>query len=143
MTLAGGELRVEAPCRSDYEVTCRSLTLVPLVFASPHPRVRTAEQDVTLIYAASGATRAWLGPWSGPTSDRLGALIGRTRAKVLRRLAVPSSTTDLALVLRQSPASISEHLAVLRDTGLVESHRSGRHVIYRRTLLGSSLAASG
>jgi DNA-binding transcriptional ArsR family regulator len=44
----------------------------------------------------------------------------------------------------QSPPSISQHLSVLRRSGLVTSWRSGRSVLYRRTTLASSIVeASG
>jgi len=54
------------------------------------------------------------------------------------------STTDLAGQLGQSSAAVSEHLAVLRRSGLVTSWRSGRRVLYQRTPLATSIvAASG
>lgn len=43
------------------------------------------------------------------------------------------STTQLARELRQSRASVNEHLAVLRNAGLLTSRRSGRSVLYRQT----------
>ncbi len=48
---------------------------------------------------------------------------------------MPLSTTQFARELGQSPASVNEHLSVLRDSGLVTSRRSGRSVLYRQTPL--------
>jgi DNA-binding transcriptional ArsR family regulator len=49
------------------------------------------------------------------------------------------STTELSLKLGQSPSSVSQHLSVLRRSGLVTSWRSGRRVLYRRTDLATSI----
>jgi len=94
-----------------------------------------------VIYAARGAGRVWeCGP-DAETADALGALLGRTRATILTRLAIPLSTTQLARELEQSPATISQHLSILRRNGLLTSWRSGRSVLYRRTPLASSFVA--
>jgi DNA-binding transcriptional ArsR family regulator len=49
------------------------------------------------------------------------------------------STTQVARDLGLSAASVSEHLSVLRRSGLVSARRSGRSVLYQRTLLGTEL----
>jgi len=76
------------------------------------------------------------------SGDTLAALLGRTRATILTRLAVPLTTTQLVRELGQSPATISGHLSVLRRSGMVSTRRSGRMVLYRRTVLGSSVVAA-
>jgi DNA-binding transcriptional ArsR family regulator len=52
------------------------------------------------------------------------------------------STTQLARELRQSPASVNEHLAVLRNAGLLTSRRSGRNVLYRQTPLAEYIVGA-
>jgi DNA-binding transcriptional ArsR family regulator len=47
------------------------------------------------------------------------------------------------MVLGQSPSSASQHLAVLRRSGLATAHRRGREVLYLRTPLATSLLAGG
>jgi DNA-binding transcriptional ArsR family regulator len=42
-----------------------------------------------------------------------------------------------------APATVSEHLAVLREAGLVTAERRGREVRYRQTPLAAALLQSG
>jgi Mn-dependent DtxR family transcriptional regulator len=51
----------------------------------------------------------------------------------------PASTTDLARRLNVTPSAVSQHLAVLRATGLVGRSRAGRVVLYGRTELADRL----
>jgi DNA-binding transcriptional ArsR family regulator len=71
---------------------------------------------------------------------RLDRLIGRSRATLLTALAQPASTSQLVAQLGISLGAAGDHLAVLRDAGLVSRSRSGRSVQYRRTALGDALA---
>ena len=41
--------------------------------------------------------------------------------------------TDVAVTLGLSPATVSHHLRVLEDAGLVQHIRQGRHRLYRAT----------
>ncbi|ACU34341.1 putative transcriptional regulator, ArsR family [Actinosynnema mirum DSM 43827] len=77
--------------------------------------------------------------WTPDRSRSLGALLGRTRAAVLAALTGTATTTELAARLRLSPASASEHVGVLRDSGLVVSRREGRTVLHSLTPLAQSL----
>jgi DNA-binding transcriptional ArsR family regulator len=52
------------------------------------------------------------------------------------------STTRIARELALTPSSVSQHLSVLRDSGLVHSWRSGREVHYRQTELAASFLAT-
>jgi DNA-binding transcriptional ArsR family regulator len=76
-----------------------------------------------------------------PATDALTPLIGATRAAVLRQLCQPMTTGTLASALGISAASVSEHTMVLRNSGLIDSHRSGRTVHHRRTAKGETLIA--
>jgi DNA-binding transcriptional ArsR family regulator len=92
----------------------------------------------TVIYPAWAAAV----PAAKQTRAGRDRLLGRNRAKIIHSLAAPGNTSHLAAELGLSLATVSDHLAVLRDAGLVESTRSGRSVIYRRTGLGDDLVAA-
>jgi ArsR family transcriptional regulator len=54
------------------------------------------------------------------------------RLEILHRLAgAPCEVNRLARELGLSQPNVSQHLAVLRGAGLVESERTGREVVYR------------
>lgn len=74
-----------------------------------------------------------------PVSDALAALLGPTRAAVLRALRTPRGTAELAQEVRISPASASEHAKVLRDAHLIETSRAGRSVRHSLTMLGAAV----
>lgn len=60
----------------------------------------------------------------------LARLLGSNRARVLAAAAEPVSTTGLVATTGLSLATISGHLRVLTDAGLLERRRSGRSVLY-------------
>ena len=72
-------------------------------------------------------------------NDHLAALLGPTRAAVLRTLWEPHGTAELAAAAGISPASASEHAKVLRDAYLIETHRVGRSVRHSLTPLGRTM----
>ena len=72
-------------------------------------------------------------------ADNLAALLGPTRAAVLRALAEPRGTAELADAVRISAASASEHAKVLRDANLIETRRQGRSVRHSLTPMGRTI----
>ncbi|MGA8113524.1 MAG: winged helix-turn-helix domain-containing protein [Actinocatenispora sp.] len=90
-----------------------------------------------LVYPARGGASE--PSVTGP--DALAGLLGAGRARVLRELVRPATSTQLAAALGVSLGTVSAHLAVLRDAGTVAGARAGRHVVYRRTDRGEALAA--
>jgi hypothetical protein len=78
------------------------------------------------------------GSRSGTALERL---LGPSRAAILIALEEPASTSQLVATLGQSLGGIGDHLAVLREAGLISRARSGRSVLYRRTPVGDALAA--
>ncbi len=116
----------------------RGLVLVPSAFATRLGVITRKPWQPTLIYPARGVGLLW----DEETTDRepaLAALLGATRARVLVACRTPTCTTDVAARLGVSPASASQHLAVLRDAGLVASRRDRRRVLHARTRLGDEL----
>ena len=75
-----------------------------------------------------------------PSKDALFDGFARVAASMAsgRRLEIldvlgqaPRSVEDLSLVIGQSVANTSHHLRRLADDGLVDSEKTGRHVVYR------------
>ena len=58
---------------------------------------------------------------------------------MLRALAAPRGTVELAGVVGISPASASEHAKVLREVYLIETVREGRAVRHSLTALGRTM----
>lgn len=143
VSLAGHTLSIDKPQHGDATYPGKILTLVPSVFVWPRLIINHEDSGAfELTYAARGVGRVWEGVEPEErTEDRLGALLGHTRAAILAMLSVPMSTTQVARDLGQSPGSVSQHLAILRDSGMVVSWRSGRSVLYRQTPLAASLVA--
>jgi DNA-binding transcriptional ArsR family regulator len=82
-------------------------------------------QSVTLL--AEGGRRS------------LEVLMGATRAAVLHAVGSGATTTRLAHRLNTSLASVSRHTGVLRNAGLISTHRQGSAVVHALTELGSAL----
>lgn len=66
-------------------------------------------------------------------------LLGRNRARILAEAAEPVSTTLLVATTGLSLATVSDHLRVLTDAGLLERRRSGRSVLYWQSDTGRSV----
>jgi DNA-binding transcriptional ArsR family regulator len=130
---------------SEHDLTGAGLLLVPCVFAWPHLIADLGTTGTpSITYGPRGIGTLWeTGSGQQPDSDdALGVLLGRTRAAILTHIALPRSTTDLALELGHSAPAVSAHLSVLRRCGLVTSWRSGRRVLYQRTPLASSIVTA-
>jgi DNA-binding transcriptional ArsR family regulator len=94
----------------------------------------------TLIYPVRGVALLWQAPAAQRAA--LARLLGRTRATLLVALAEPASTTGLAARCGLPVSTVSEHLAVLRATGLVAARRAGRHLLHEQTPLGIAVVAA-
>jgi ArsR family transcriptional regulator, arsenate/arsenite/antimonite-responsive transcriptional repressor len=63
--------------------------------------------------------------------DTMRALADPTRREILRSLRSNDlSAGDIAAQFDMTAPSISHHLNVLKDAGLVQAERNGRHIIY-------------
>jgi DNA-binding transcriptional ArsR family regulator len=129
------------PFARDLHLDGRGLRLVPGFFCWQHPIVlRDPGLPPVLVYPIEHDPR-----WSSPPGPKPGsrsevaALMGRTRAAVLEESAVGRSTTELAKLLRISPASASEHLKTLREAGLVTSRRYATATVHLLSPLGRAL----
>jgi hypothetical protein len=141
VSFAEDTLRIDMP----YEVTAdlggRGLLFVPSAFTWPRPAAAVEPPwQPFLVYPARGVGGLWEPGRSAPP-EALAALLGPRRASVLAALGAPRSTTELARALELSPGSVSQHLSVLRDAGLVHGHRVGRSVLYVRSEKGEALVS--
>lgn len=135
----GSTLALEGPEASDLAGGGRGAVVVANVFAWPDVMARQTRGGIPVVsYPAAGAAALW--PASEPRSGNAPEILfGRERASVLRGLHSPRSTTDLAAMLRLAVSSVSYHLGVLRQAGLIDGHRSGKRVLYRLSPLGEHL----
>ena len=121
----------------------RGLLFIPSVFVWPGLALSLDPPwPPALIYPARGVSALWERPSRAGPGTALDRLLGTSRAAILLALQDPASTTQLAATLGQSLGGIGDHLAVLREAGLIARARSGRSVLYRRTPVGDALAAA-
>jgi DNA-binding transcriptional ArsR family regulator len=121
----------------------QGLVLVPSVFFWPEAgSAFDPPWQPTVVYPARGIGGLWT--QAGPAaSTALVRLLGASRAAILTGLEAPSTTTALAHRHGMAMSSVSAHLAVLRDAGLLVSRRYGHQVLYERTALGVAVATGG
>jgi biotin operon repressor len=132
-------LLIEKKIQDEVTLDGRGLLFVPSVFCWPHLLAITKEPwQPTLVYPARGVGMLWE-PAEPTTGQELAELLGPRRAAVLSALDAPRSTTEVARRLNVSPASVSQHLSILRRAGLVQSARVRRTVLYARTPRGDGL----
>jgi DNA-binding transcriptional ArsR family regulator len=123
----------------------RSLVLVPAVFDLHEPYLLWSTADETLPYVLlypalrdiDDARSLWSAP--GPSHRALEMLVGRTRARALEAIADTCTTSELAQRIGVSPPTASHHVSVLREAGLIASHRTGSNVLHYVTARGAAL----
>jgi DNA-binding transcriptional ArsR family regulator len=135
-----GVLRIPGSCEGSLDVDERGLLLLPSVFVWPSATTVTLEPwQPTVIYPARGVGMLWSPDEAPSPPESLERLVGRTRATLLNALDSPRTTTELAGELGLTAGAVSQHLAVLRDAGLVHGRRVARSVLYLRSAQGSAL----
>ena len=129
------------PRIGEVDLRTEGLILVPSVFVWPRVAVRNAAgRPKALMYPSRGVAELWeRNVVAASAPEQAQALLGRNRARILAALEIPSSTSQLALVLDLVPGAVSDHLSVLHKSGLLARERSGRSVLYRQTALGRAL----
>ncbi|MFJ9041218.1 helix-turn-helix domain-containing protein [Streptomyces sp. NPDC102406] len=135
-------LEVDYPVDRDVSLNGRGLLLVPSFFCWRRP---TALADPALppVLVYPVAKRPWdLAQTWGAGAARL---LGRTRAAILSTVARRDGRTssDVAHAVGVAQSSISYQIAVLRESGLVASHRTGKYVVHTATPLGLRILDAG
>jgi DNA-binding transcriptional ArsR family regulator len=135
------ELHKGAGHPMDLRLEGRPLVLIPLIYEGSVLVGNPMSGDAIAIgYQARGASALWQNGDAAP-DERLELLLGQGRSAVLRALARPATTTELAARLHYAPSTVSAHLDVLARAGLVERHRVRRRVYYGLNDTGTSLVA--
>ncbi|MGW3348910.1 ArsR/SmtB family transcription factor [Nonomuraea rubra] len=132
-------LEVDYDVDRDLDLGGRGLLLIPSYFCRRVP-VALADPGLppTLVYPIDCHSH-----WQASRTESLVALLGATRATVLAAIDGGATTTQLAERVATSPASVSRHTRVLRDAGLIETHRHGTAVLHVMTPLGRNLLTAG
>ncbi len=133
-------IHINKPRHGDHDLAGSGLLLMPCIFAPPGVLFGPGPAEAPcLVYRPRGVATVWEEVNQHPVADDpLGAVIGRSRAAILRGTALPKSTTELARELGQAVATVSEHLSTLRRCGMITSWRSGRSVLHQRTPMTTS-----
>lgn len=138
-------LELPYPVDQDLFLNGRGLVLLPSFFCFGVPiTLKNPDTAPVLVYPAV-RSRGWAG--GGTAQDEAGpgplaALLGRTRATVMHLLVHASTTGELARRADISAASASQHATVLRQAGLVSTHRQGNTVRHTLSPLGAELLSS-
>ncbi|MEU8260289.1 winged helix-turn-helix domain-containing protein [Micromonospora sp. NPDC048999] len=145
MRWADGVLEVlDYPDSRELHLGGRGLLLVPSFFCARTP---VALLDPTLppvlVYPVDrlGGLARQAGGGRNPdgTREALAALLGRTRAAVLEAADDGCTTGEVARRLHISAAAASQHTTVLRNAGLLVSHRDRNTVLHTLTPLGRAV----
>ncbi|MFG2169083.1 ArsR/SmtB family transcription factor [Micromonospora chersina] len=137
---------LDYPDSRELHLDGRGLLLVPSFFCARTP-VALLDPNLppVLVYpvdrlgglmpeAGSGAGHA-----DAAQREALAALLGRTRAGVLEAADEGCTTGEVARRLRISAAAASQHTTVLRNAGLLVSHRDRNTVLHTLTPLGRAV----
>jgi len=121
----------------------RGITLIPSHFCWGLP-VTLADPTLRSVLAYPVPPDPFSTPTpASPPAHGVRTLLGATRFAVLRNATIGSSTTELARRTGISPATASHHTTVLREAGLITSHRNGNLVVHTITPLGYRLMHAG
>lgn len=121
----------------------RGLLVLPSYFCWRKPTlIRDPALPFVVVYPMTHDAPLGDAPGTeGRTRPRsLDALLGHSRAEILGSVAgCGMTTTELAHGVGIAPATASHHVGVLREAGLLSTHRTGKAVLHTLTPLGLSL----
>jgi DNA-binding transcriptional ArsR family regulator len=126
----------------DLHLRGRGVTFVPSFYCWGAP-VALADQALTpvVVYPVVHELAAWHAPSDAARAADLGALLGRTRADVLRAVARGATPRQLTRALGIAPSVVTHHTTVLRRAGLITTERDGRWATHELTPLGEAVLA--
>jgi DNA-binding HxlR family transcriptional regulator len=122
----------------EFQLNSNSLHLVPVIFGANAVYHQLHEPwQPMILYTARGAAL-----WNYETpepSEALEMTLGGGKARLILALESPLSSGEIARKLSLTAGAVSQQLTKLHQAGLVESHRSGKHVFYRLSERGRKL----
>ncbi|MFD3622645.1 ArsR/SmtB family transcription factor [Streptomyces sp. NPDC058676] len=130
----------------EIELNAKGLLIAPSIFLGDRPAVflrdvgGTSELPV-LVFSVRPAPTEARALWTtqGKDVEALDALMGRTRAQLLRLTLAGGTTSELARSVGTSAAAVSQHTGILRNAGLILSERDRNTVVHRITSLGRAV----
>lgn len=129
----------------DIHLGGRGLILAPSFFIGQEPAVNLDPDLPPVVIYPVTHDDIWSpsdnsGDAEAVCRAKLAALLGHGRATVLEVLAARQSTgSELARRTGLSPATVSHHTTVLRESGLITTQRTGMSVRHAITALGNGL----
>ncbi|MFF1610906.1 ArsR/SmtB family transcription factor [Amycolatopsis sp. NPDC058278] len=134
-------LTVDYPIDRDLFLAGRGLVLIPSYFGVHHP-VALADPRLppVLVVPLHAGARLLAGRRGG---DHVSALLGATRATILRSAVTGCTTTRLARQAGVAPATVSHHTNVLREAGLITTDRHENLATHLITPLGLAVLGPG
>ncbi|GAB2666324.1 ArsR/SmtB family transcription factor [Kribbella swartbergensis] len=115
----------------------RGLLLYPSSLTSECLALDAPDRRPVLVYPCADLPAEDL-----PDTDALADLLGRTRATVLRALTHSATTTQLARRTGISLPSTSDHTRILRNAGLITTHRTQGTALHSLTPTALRLLSS-
>jgi DNA-binding transcriptional ArsR family regulator len=131
-------LEVSYAVHRDLHLNGRGLRMVPSYFCRGTP-VALADPTLPpiLVYPIHQPDCA-----DAIGNPGLAALLGSTRYAVLSAIGYGATTTELARRLGVTASSVSRHTTVLRQSGIIRTHRHGPSVLHTKTPLGAALLST-
>lgn len=137
----GMVLEVGGRPHRDIQLNGNGILLMPSAFWAGRPLVSECLPGRPLLIIYPARIPFPLVDRLAESPRSLAPLMGRTRAAVLRTIVANPATTTTALAQRLgiSPGRASEHAKVLREAGLITTHRHRNTVLHTPTALGTQL----
>lgn len=127
----------------DLTVRGRGLTLMPGIFVDRKVLWNVSDEvPPSAVYPVRAVATLWESP-GALRGEALARLLGPARANLLELAQTAATTTALAVRTGLSAGTVSQHLGVLYDAGLVGRDRQGRQVFYQTTDMGRALLGGG
>ncbi|MFE7383937.1 ArsR/SmtB family transcription factor [Streptomyces zhihengii] len=136
-------LEVACPVDQHLRLAGRGLVLQPSFFCWPAPTTLADGALPPVLVHPIRHTDGWASPSrEAHAQDRLGLLIGRTRAELLRAARNGCSTVEAARMLHVTHPAVSQHMNVLRAAGLVTTVRTAGRAFHLVTAEGRALLSA-